>query len=102
MKTLDFRLENGVLVRTDDNVVMKNTKDYYKLRFDLRTAGLKAAAVHFSSLTMDEYVPLVQNGGRLEAMFDEKFNICTSVDISVIIKTSQSEYETNQVTIQQS
>lgn len=102
MQTLDFKLDNGILKRTDTIKVLRNTKNYYRLCFDLKeVTDIKAVAVHFESLTKDEYTPLIQKGGKFYAMLNDEFSICSNVDISVVIKTKQSEYKTNKVTVQQ-
>ena len=47
------------------------------------------------SLTMEDYIPLVNKRCRIPA----KFNICDSIELSVITKENGENYSTNKITI---
>nr|DAQ46420.1 MAG TPA: hypothetical protein [Caudoviricetes sp.] len=47
------------------------------------------------SLTMEDYIPLVNKRCRIP----DKFNICDSIELSVITKENGENYSTNKITI---
>lgn len=47
------------------------------------------------SLTMEDYIPLVNKKCRIP----DKFNICDSIELSVITKENGENYSTNKITI---
>lgn len=47
------------------------------------------------SLTMEDYIPLVNKKCRIP----DKFNICDSIDLSVITKENEENYSTNKITV---
>ena len=47
------------------------------------------------SLTMEDYIPLVNKRCRIP----DKFNICDNIELSVITKENGENYSTNKITI---
>lgn len=47
------------------------------------------------SLTMEDYIPLVNKKCRIP----DKFNICDNIELSVITKENGENYSTNKITI---
>ena len=47
------------------------------------------------SLTMEEYIPLINKRCRIP----DKFDICDSIELSVITKENGENYSTNKITI---